>query len=90
MCQPTCRRSSRQPPLVVQQVAVLRGSERLLEVPRAVLPDCHEAIRETDTLLAAHTLETLTNGLRDRRATAPADSDGATPGHIDIERGEGA
>jgi hypothetical protein len=49
---------------------VIRGSEWLLDVSRAVLTDRQQSIRKADTLLATNAIEALTN--RDRNGSCHA------------------
>jgi hypothetical protein len=53
--------------LVVQQVTVISGSERLLQARSTILPNHQQAIRESTVLLAANPIEPLTNRLPDCR-----------------------
>ena len=51
--------------LIVQQVAMIGGSERLLKARRTIFADPQQAIGETTVSLAMQAFETFTDSLRD-------------------------
>src|SRR5262249_37638896 len=68
----TYRRSSRQSAFVMQEVAMIGGTERLLEARRAVPADRQKSIGEAEALLLTNASQPLAKGNRDRGCHALA------------------
>jgi hypothetical protein len=62
---PMCRRSSRQPALIIKQATVIDCTEGLLEMRRAIFADRQQAICQTTRPFTTHAIEALAHGLRD-------------------------